>query len=200
MISLMMGVVHHGTGAAADIGRPMAGKTGTSDDNRDAWFIGFTPDIVTGVWVGNDDNSPMPGMSGGGLPAVIWRAAMRPYLAQKLPTPFDLKYSRPVVASDFSTYDVANLADSENPEAVAQAQQNSEQAVDQAETPSNPGEPQLEQDPAVPVSEPNQHAPSPPSPPLPQAPPLPPNPAYRTPSQEKVKDPSEFNPMSPVRR
>jgi penicillin-binding protein 1A len=200
MISLMMGVVHYGTGTAADIGRPMAGKTGTSDDNRDAWFIGFTPDIVTGVWVGNDDNSPMPGMSGGGLPAVIWRAAMRPYLAQKLPTSFDLKYSRPVVAADFSTYDVANIADTENPDAVAQAQQSSEQAVDQATSAANPEQPQLEPDPAVPVGDSNSHAPLPPSPPLPQAPPIPPSPIHPHNSQEKVKDPSEFNPMSPVRR
>jgi 1A family penicillin-binding protein len=66
-------VVREGTGRAAAINIPVAGKTGTSQDNRDAWFIGFTPDLVVGVWVGNDDNSPTRGVVGGDLPARIWR-------------------------------------------------------------------------------------------------------------------------------
>ena len=53
--------------------RFVAGKTGTSSDNRDAWFIGFTDDLVAGVWVGNDDGRPMPGVTGGTLPAQIFR-------------------------------------------------------------------------------------------------------------------------------
>jgi membrane peptidoglycan carboxypeptidase len=51
----------------------VAGKTGTSQDHRDAWFVGFTPDLVVGVWVGNDDNTPMRGVVGGDLPAMIWK-------------------------------------------------------------------------------------------------------------------------------
>ncbi len=62
-----------GTGRQASLRRFVAGKTGTSSDNRDAWFIGFTDDLVAGVWVGNDDGRPMPGISGGGLPALIFR-------------------------------------------------------------------------------------------------------------------------------
>jgi membrane peptidoglycan carboxypeptidase len=53
---------------------PVFGKTGTTQDHRDAWFIGFTPDLVVGVWVGNDDNAPMRAVTGGGLPAAIWRS------------------------------------------------------------------------------------------------------------------------------
>jgi hypothetical protein len=55
----------------------VAGKTGTSADHRDAWFIGYSPDLVAGVWVGNDDFSPMKGVTGGALPAQIWRGFMQ---------------------------------------------------------------------------------------------------------------------------
>jgi penicillin-binding protein 1A len=73
---LLRGVVERGTGRAAQIGRPVAGKTGTTSDYRDAWFIGYTPDLVSAVWVGNDDNSPTRKVSGAGLPAQIWRSFM----------------------------------------------------------------------------------------------------------------------------
>jgi penicillin-binding protein 1A len=65
--------VLRGTGRQAALHRFVAGKTGTSSDNRDAWFIGFTDDLVAGVWVGNDDAKPMAGVSGGSLPAQIFR-------------------------------------------------------------------------------------------------------------------------------
>ncbi|MEL3891520.1 PBP1A family penicillin-binding protein [Ferrovibrio sp. MS7] len=74
---LLQGVVDNGTGRAARIGRPVAGKTGTTSDYRDAWFIGYTPDLITGVWVGNDNNAPMNKVTGGGMPAQIWRAFMQ---------------------------------------------------------------------------------------------------------------------------
>lgn len=73
---LLAGVIDHGTGKAAAIGRPAAGKTGTSADFRDAWFIGYTADYVAGVWIGNDDNSPMARVTGGGLPARVWAQVM----------------------------------------------------------------------------------------------------------------------------
>jgi penicillin-binding protein 1A len=72
MMDLLSSVVRDGTGRAAQLDLPVAGKTGTSQDYRDAWFVGFTPDLVVGVWVGNDDNSPMKGVTGGSLPATIW--------------------------------------------------------------------------------------------------------------------------------
>lgn len=96
MVQMLIGVVQKGTGVAANIGKPMAGKTGTSDDYRDAWFVGFTPTVSTGVWVGNDDNSPMKGMTGGSLPATIWRQYMRSFTANKLSPDFDLSYSKTV--------------------------------------------------------------------------------------------------------
>ncbi|MBC6416420.1 MAG: PBP1A family penicillin-binding protein [Rhodospirillales bacterium] len=73
MTDLLRAVVAWGTGKRADPGRPAAGKTGTSQDFRDAWFVGFTADFVVGVWVGNDDGTPMRNVTGGRLPAEIWR-------------------------------------------------------------------------------------------------------------------------------
>lgn len=74
MLDVMTSVVQHGTGrVASKIGRPAAGKTGTGQDSRDAWFIGFTAELVTGVWMGNDDNSPMAKVTGGSLPTQLWR-------------------------------------------------------------------------------------------------------------------------------
>nr|WP_281500634.1 PBP1A family penicillin-binding protein [Kordiimonas marina] len=72
MVELLTAVVRSGTGRHAAIDRPIAGKTGTSQDSRDALFVGFTSDLTTAVWVGNDDGSPMKWVTGGGLPARIW--------------------------------------------------------------------------------------------------------------------------------
>ena len=66
-------VISQGTGRRAKIPGFAAGKTGTTQDYRDAWFVGFTDEYVIAVWVGNDDNSPMKGVTGGTLPAEIWR-------------------------------------------------------------------------------------------------------------------------------
>lgn len=76
MTRMLEGVVNHGTGRAAAIGRPAAGKTGTTSDFRDALFVGYTTDLVAGVWVGNDDDTPMRHVTGGSLPAEIWRGFM----------------------------------------------------------------------------------------------------------------------------
>jgi len=74
---MMHQVIKTGTGSKADLGaRPAAGKTGTSQDWRDAWFLGYTGDLITGVWVGNDDNTPTNRVTGGGLPALIWKDFM----------------------------------------------------------------------------------------------------------------------------
>ncbi len=77
MTAMLRTVIEHGTGMAANIGKPAAGKTGTTDDYKDAWFVGYTPSVVMGVWVGNDDNSKMGGLTGGTVPALIWRDIMR---------------------------------------------------------------------------------------------------------------------------
>lgn len=76
LTSMLMGVIARGTGTGANIGRPAAGKTGTTDNYQDAWFVGYVPDLVAGVWVGCDDNSRMGNMTGGTTPATIWKAFM----------------------------------------------------------------------------------------------------------------------------
>jgi penicillin-binding protein 1A len=103
MDSLMAGVIAHGTGKAAALPRPAAGKTGTTQDSKDAWFIGFTADLVAGVWLGNDDNTPMNKVTGGSLPAPTWKAFMlaatQGMPVKPLPsTPFQAVASTPVSA------------------------------------------------------------------------------------------------------
>jgi penicillin-binding protein 1A len=76
MNEMLEGVVNHGTGRAARLPRPVAGKTGTTQDYRDAWFIGYAANLVAGVWFGNDDNTPMRRVTGGTLPASAWHNFM----------------------------------------------------------------------------------------------------------------------------
>jgi 1A family penicillin-binding protein len=78
LVYMMSEVITQGTGTRAALpdGRPAAGKTGTTQAARDAWFLGFTADYVAGVWMGYDDNTPLTGVTGGGLPAEIWREVM----------------------------------------------------------------------------------------------------------------------------
>jgi len=77
---LLRAVVAWGSGKAANLVRPVAGKTGTSQGFRDAWFVGYTNELVTGVWMGNDDSSPMKKVTGGSQPARLWRDFMIPAL------------------------------------------------------------------------------------------------------------------------
>ncbi|MGB2202819.1 MAG: penicillin-binding transpeptidase domain-containing protein, partial [Pseudooceanicola atlanticus] len=77
LIWMMNQVVTNGTGGRAALpDRQVAGKTGTTSAARDAWFLGFTADYVAGVWMGYDDNTPLTGVTGSGLPAEIWHEAM----------------------------------------------------------------------------------------------------------------------------
>lgn len=77
MLDLLSASIKSGTGRQAMLTVDAYGKTGTTQDSRDALFVGFARDLVVGVWVGNDDNTPNPGLSGGGVPARIWRAFMQ---------------------------------------------------------------------------------------------------------------------------
>ena len=77
MTEMMESTIESGTGRKAKINRPAAGKTGTSQSLRDAWFIGFTSDLVVGVWFGNDDDSPMNEITGGTAPAILWGDFMK---------------------------------------------------------------------------------------------------------------------------
>lgn len=89
MTYMLRKVVEVGTGRAANIAKAVAGKTGTTDDYHDAWFMGYTPDIVTGVWLGNDNNTKLPGITGGGLPAKVWADYMRVAITNFADSVFD---------------------------------------------------------------------------------------------------------------
>jgi penicillin-binding protein 1A len=73
---MLEAVIQYGTGRRAKLPVFAAGKTGTTQDYRDAWFVGWTDRYVAAVWVGNDDNSPMKNVGGGQLPAQIWQKIM----------------------------------------------------------------------------------------------------------------------------
>ncbi|MBW4463758.1 MAG: penicillin-binding protein 1A [Nodosilinea sp. WJT8-NPBG4] len=95
LTDVLQGVIARGTGKAAQIGRPAAGKTGTTDSQRDVWFVGYVPQLSTAVWIGNDNYSPMrSGTTGGTYAAPVWRDFMQQALAN---TPAE-NFKRP---SDF---------------------------------------------------------------------------------------------------
>ena len=91
MIDIMKGVLKRGTGVRGAIDRPAAAKTGTSQEFKDAWFIGFVPQLVTGVWAGNDDNTPMEGVTEVAVCPRAWKAYMERALtgvpSQEFPMP-----------------------------------------------------------------------------------------------------------------
>ncbi|EAQ12956.1 1A family penicillin-binding protein [Maritimibacter alkaliphilus HTCC2654] len=97
LVYMMNQVIEAGSGQRAKLSdREAAGKTGTTQSARDAWFVGFTADYVAGVWMGYDDNTPLKGVTGGGLPAEIWKEVMERVHADLPPRP--LPMIRPEVA------------------------------------------------------------------------------------------------------
>lgn len=100
MTYMLRKVVEVGTGKAANFAPNVAGKTGTTNDYRDAWFVGYTPDIVTGVWVGNDNNSKLPGITGGAMPARVFADYMKTATQNFPKSVFDY----PSVGGGSSTY------------------------------------------------------------------------------------------------
>ncbi|HLH11203.1 MAG TPA: PBP1A family penicillin-binding protein [Methylovirgula sp.] len=100
MMELLQAVVERGTGRAAALDGFAAGKTGTSQDYRDAWFIGFNDSLVVGVWVGNDDHSPMKEVFGGTLPASMWKDFMEKAGPSGSPSPTQASTEAPNAASE----------------------------------------------------------------------------------------------------
>ena len=95
MTDLLQGVVAHGTGQAAGLGRPTAGKTGTTTSNKDGWFIGFSSGITTGVWMGRDDSRALPGLAGGRAPARAFHDFMIRAVANRTPEEFVTETAAP---------------------------------------------------------------------------------------------------------
>lgn len=103
MRNMLASVVRYGSGRAAALPDRLAmGKTGTTQDNRDAWFVGFAGDLVMGVWVGRDDNQPMPGITGADLPAQIWADVMAETPPPDLLAGLSVPVARPVRRSQES--------------------------------------------------------------------------------------------------
>ena len=116
---MLESVINGGTGGNAAIGRPAAGKTGTTDDSKDAWFVGYTPDLVAAVWIGDDYGSEtLRGITGGDTPAIMWGQFMANALAN---TP----------ASDFPVPASAQSAISEGYVNPAKAQPKKEDKKDE---------------------------------------------------------------------
>ena len=95
MTDLMQSSVSAGTGRAAQIGRPVAGKTGTTSSNKDGWFLGFSSGLTTGVWMGRDDARAVPGLQGGTAPARAFAAFMRVAVAKRPVEQFETEVKLP---------------------------------------------------------------------------------------------------------
>jgi penicillin-binding protein 1A len=140
LIELMLGVLRNGTGRAAALDGFAAGKTGTSQNYGDAWFVGFNDSLVAGVWVGNDDHTPMKRVTGGSLPAAIWKRFMTDAATAVTPAqpPAVEAKQRTMEASPQRTAETS----SKQPAAEASAQQPAADAAPNAATsfaPQAPG-------------------------------------------------------------
>jgi 1A family penicillin-binding protein len=114
MIALLKLPIERGTARNAALDQPAAGKTGTAQDYRDAWFIGFTDSLVVGVWVGNDDRTPMKHVTGGSIPASIWKSFMTqaaPILAAENGVPEELRQAQKQQGNQHPEPPRGNVAD-----------------------------------------------------------------------------------------
>lgn len=133
---MMSRVVAEGTGTRAQLdGWQIAGKTGTTQGAKDAWFIGFTADYVVGVWMGNDDNKPLRGVTGGGLPATIWHEVMARITSGVTPRPLpmiDPGPAAPLVSQEELARQAAEEARRQQQEQQRQQRQNRRNNTDSA--------------------------------------------------------------------
>ncbi|XGB42392.1 MAG: PBP1A family penicillin-binding protein [Nodosilinea sp. LVE1205-7] len=192
MTWMLQGVVQGGTGTGAALGRPVAGKTGTSEKNRDLWFIGYIPQLVAGVWMGRDDSRPTRGASG--TAAAIWRQFMA-QLTDDIPVEKFPELPRlagrkgSIKAEPIKPVQVS----SEPPVDATKNTQSSPESKDSSTPPTNSGSPS---DSTVPNPTPAP-APSPVSPPASQPPVAPEPPRQNTPAPAP---PPVLSPAPPPRR
>lgn len=169
MTAMLKTVILSGTGTAANIGKPAAGKTGTTDDYKDAYFVGYTPDIVTGVWVGDDNNKRITGLYGGTVPAKIWKDVMTTATRDLGSKDFD--YPQIDLQNYSREFDkVKIIGDEENPENEGKEVAPAEQPTKNAE--ETPKENTPAPTPATPETKPAT-APVPPKPAAKPAAPIP---------------------------
>ncbi len=149
---LLQTAVATGTGRAAQIGRPVAGKTGTTTSNKDGWFLGFSSGVTTGVWMGRDDDKPIPGLQGGTAPARAFASYMKFAVANRPVEKFDTEAVLP--AWQLEPDDEANLSGNPNDYYYVDEQGN---LVDPGKQRRDPG-PQGDQPQLVPGPEPDANA------------------------------------------
>jgi penicillin-binding protein 1A len=139
LTAMLYGVVEEGTGRSAALsGHQAAGKTGTTQDYHDAWFVGFTTDYVAGVWIGNDDSSPMRGVTGGSLPASVWKSVM--VVAEHgLPAKSLDKSSQPPPEEETDTAESTSSDDGTNPSSTDES--GTSQSDDESSVQSEEGQP-----------------------------------------------------------
>jgi len=139
MTAMMKTVILSGTGTAANIGKPAAGKTGTTDDNKDAYFVGYTPDVVTGVWVGDDNNKKINGLYGGTIPARIWKDVMT--VATRDMGSNDFDYPEIKLDNYYASFgNVKVIGDDENPKNEGTVVKQEEAAAEEQAAPSDNSE------------------------------------------------------------
>lgn len=164
MTSMLKTVIKSGTGVAANIGKPAAAKTGTTDDSKDAYFMGYTPNIVAGVWVGNDDNTKMGNLTGGTVPAIIWKDVMsvatQPYGSA------DFQYAD-YALSPFKASKGAKII---SPDAVQKAFDKKEKELKDKENETEVDETPAPVEPVKPSKKEAKQAPKPKAEPVPQEP------------------------------
>jgi penicillin-binding protein 1A len=122
MTELMQAAVETGTGRAAQIGRPLAGKTGTTSSNKDGWFLGFTNELTTGVWMGRDDAKAVPGLAGGRAPARAFAGYMARAVGGTPPAPLvtDIPTGEFIIEPDDQVYGIDQGGDAMTPDADAE--------------------------------------------------------------------------------
>jgi penicillin-binding protein 1A len=118
MTELMQAAVETGTAKAAQIGRPLAGKTGTTSSNKDGWFLGFTNELTTGVWMGRDDARAVPGLAGGRAPARAFAAYMARAVGGTPPAPLttDSAIDPGIIEPDDAVYGLSDPSEAATPD------------------------------------------------------------------------------------